>query len=264
MRFLRAIANIFLFAFVMFATQLIGVGAYNLVAIQDNNYSNVGTAEAITLTYSSTSDRVSYWQFYTFWIDDINVSEHQEPHYSVRNWVNNGNWKKGMKWADITNNAVAGVAKSTFAPISDVASIGYFKDIVWDATDPDQKVIDYISEKDTKATKADIIESIKNLDVEDPSFNSSLDYEVFKCYLKVVKYNDEIYGKYSNFYNVDKTTGEIIDVKTSVYVLYAIYYLSIIVAIVFISKYPVTLIQARIVGKHHHGHEDDHNVATTI
>lgn len=273
MKVLRFFCNIILFIAVTIGISLTQIAVYDIIAAQSDDVKAIHIA-------APTDDSVAYLDSYVFWVDDIKTNLAQEPKYRIRNWVGAEWWKNGMSWADTGLDIIAGITKPILVPIAQVNAVRvfrgknindfneYFVNIIYkDETAYnnalyEQFVIfkDFVGEnvpgevKTTTGLPIEEYEYTGDYSIENPT---KYDYskwlvknkQLYNNTWKLNKYNSEVYGQYfEKFLIEDEISGER-HIKPAAIVLYYQQTVSIILAALFVMKYPISFVTARYVGK---------------
>lgn len=261
MKFLRFLCNLLLFFVVMVGISFTQIGIYDISAAQSKD------VEGIHISAPS-DDKIAYFDSYAFWITDISTNFKQEPKYRVRNWIAADWWKKGMKWADTGLDFVIATIKPILVPIAQVNAVKtYYGKSIDDFTDYLIKAYD--SEEAAKNAVYELYFFGQGYG-EQPEFikdweytgNMDLTMEYTDCdYARWVRNNGKLYntvwrlnkyncGSYDKYFKkFIKEESGVRYIKTGTVVLYYQQYVSMILAVIFIIKYPVGMIQGRYVGK---------------
>lgn len=273
MKFLRFIVNLLFFVIIFIGISVLQVGVYDVVAAQSPDVYAIHIA-------SGNEESVDYLDGFGFWGTDIKTSYEQEPKYRVRNWFSWNWWKKGMKWADSATDITIATVKPIFVPIAQVNALkNYYGKSITDENIKAAMDKKYSEDELNNALyelyviynegygECKIIVNGVEINISEYSYDSEklieLDAAIekngkeqeyarwvknnkvlFNQTWKLKKYNCGAYDKYAKkFLTPD---GHI---KTAVITLYYQQFVSLILALVFIVKYPINLFQARIEAK---------------
>ena len=287
MKFLRFLCNLLLFVALSVGISVAQTGVYDIIAAQSKDIDPV---------YISSNDEtnVNYTDLYSFWATDIATNYKQDAKYRVRNWIGGDFWKSGMEWADIAVDAVVATAKPIFVPIAQVNAVkNYYYNNIDTLLLPEctnKNVDDYnnklyelyilfkdysqpygsafelaYADGDAVITTTPISEFVyfgdysENGDYSDNEITKA-EYGrwvarnklVYNHNWKLNKYNSP---EYTNFYNKFVTSDG--HIKTAIIILYYQQYVSLILAFIFVCKFPVTFVQYSVTGKKRRGHLDD-------
>lgn len=267
MRILRVICNILLFFAVLMSISLVQIGVYDLTAAQSDD------VNAIHLL-SPDDESVAYFDTYAFWAEDIGENFKQPAKYRVRNWVNANWWKKGMAWLDVGIDAVVAAIKPVVVPIAQVNAIKNYHG--YTINDFDDYFLKYVYTSETEYNNAlyecyvifekgygmAMTAGENPIPISEYEYSGSyigdggeIDYarwlqknkQLYNNIWKLQKYNSKTYDKYFSKF-IEEQDG-VRHIKVAAVVLYYQQYVSIILAFIFVIKYPITLGQIRIEGK---------------
>lgn len=264
MKFLRFICNFLLYIVTMAAICLVQVGGYDLVACQDNYGLDKETSVEV-INVIPSEDHVEFIDTFTFWATDISTGVHTPAKYRIRSW-GNGWWAKNMGWADTALDTVIAVGKPIFVPIAQVNALKDYYitddytivDIYKKAGIDDAQIYEmYVVFADYTYDSDEIREYISDYDY---SSYEGTHYETgdetqylswvkehgnaFNVDWKIQKYNQEAYKKYFRKFIYSNGEG-VRTIKSSIINLYYIQLASAILALIFVIKYPVSLLQLK-------------------
>lgn len=269
MKVLRFFCNFLLFLAVMIGVSFVQIGIYDISAAQSKDVEGVHIA-------ASTEDKIAYFDSYTFWATDISTSFKQPAKYRIRNWGRANWWKNGMEWADKGLDLIIASIKPIVVPIAQINAVknyrgksindfdkDYFLKIVYDNEENYNNALYELyviynqgyGEAYTCGENPVPISEYEYTGEVDPTLNSENDYarwlvshkQLYNTTWKLNKYNEPSYEKY--YKKFIKETEGVRNIKTGAVILYYQQYVSIILAIFFISKYPIGMVQARYAGK---------------
>ena len=279
MKLLRIFMNILMCLILIVLLSLTQIGLFDIMAAQSSR------VDGIHISTSDNSD-VGYFDAYSFWATDIKTGLDVGAKYRVRNIFAWRWWKNGTKWVDVTLDAVISTVKPIFVPIAQVNAIAdyYGKNISDFYT---ELLTEYESEEDLKAAlyevyviyekgygdipielegyeyPAEKLDKINTV-IDDVGIDTAYarwvrnNGDLYNTIWKLAKYNHnngETYEKYYNKFLVTYDDGSVA-IKPAIMVLYYLTTLSIILAVVFVIKYPIGLFQAKI-SYHKHPKEED-------
>lgn len=276
MKILRIICNIFLFIAVSISISLVQVGLFNMTAIQSKDIQEIKIS-------SSQDSEISYFDNYVFWAEDIGENLKQPAKYRIRNWFNWKWWKKGMGWADSALDTTIAIIKPIIVPIAQVNAINNYYG--YDLDDFYEYLMEYY-ENDTELNNAlyevyvifnrgygeTILSFGENredigfynytgeINKLSEDFNFEIEYarwvkrngKLYNTIWKLNKYNGEDYNKYfKKFITHDVVDGEFVNrhIKTPVVVLYYQQFVSLILSLAFVIKYPISFVTGRYIGR---------------
>lgn len=311
MKFLRFLCNLCLFLFTTVVISAVQVGAYDIVAAQDNfglDKNNGSSIEVINVIPSDNS--AEFIDTFKFWGTDISTGVKTNAKYRIRSWGDWDWWSSHMKWADVALDSTIAVTKPIFAPIAQVNAMKdyyltenytinsvyhhgetefatdselyelyvFFTDFSYGDASISNEVVSkdgtiissyqYALSQDSNkffSVSADGTYYRGNTEIGD--FSDALQYcsdelhfidwlkehkTVYNMDWKLQKYNQQAYSRYfKKFIHVEllkDSAGRITEVRTiksSVVTLYYIQLTSMLIALVFTIKYPVSLLQLK-------------------
>ena len=276
MKFLRFLCNFLMFFAVAFGISFVQVGLFDLSAAQSRDIQPI--------MISATEDEdIGYLDSYVFWVDDIAGNFEAGSKHRIRGWINADWWKTGMAWADTGLDAVIAATKPILVPIAQVNAIkNYYGYTV--AEFEDYVVSDYktVEAANNALYEAYIIfdkgygelpytfgensvliseyEYTGNGLPEDANFEAEYsrwttkNKKLYNTMWKLSKYNSPRYEKwfkkFISYREVELENGVIKyedrHIKTAITVMYYQQYVSLIVALIFVIKYPVSLLQVNV------------------
>lgn len=264
MKALKIICNVLLFFVVVMAISLVQIGIFDLAAAQSDDVQGIHLL-------SPDDESVSYFDTYAFWAEDIGENFKQPAKYRIRNWVNANWWKKGMKWADVGVDTFIAAIKPIVVPVAQVNAIKNYHG--YNINDFDEYFSKYVYENEEAYNNA-LYECYvifdmgygeamtfgeNSIPISEYEYNgkyegdgNEMDYsrwvrknkQMYNTIWKLQKYNSKTYEKYFNKFITEN--NEIRHIKVATVVLYYQQYVSIILALIFVIKYPVVLGQFRI------------------
>ena len=279
MKILRVAMNITLCFIMIVLLSLTQIGLFDLMAVQSDRVDGIHIS-------NGDDDVVGYFDSYEFWATDISTGLKVGAKYRVRNFFAWRWWKNSTKWIDVTLDAVIASVKPIFTPIAQVNAIAdYYGKSIDDFYS--ELLHEYESEDELKAALYEVYviygkgygaipsilegyeypsDKIEKTDSVIASVGKDTAYarwvrnnkNLYNTIWKLTKYNHndgETYAKYYNKFLVKYENGSI-SIKPAVMVLYYLNFLSIVLAVVFVIKYPIGLFQAKI-SYHRHPKDDD-------
>lgn len=279
MRFLRFLCNTLMFFAVLITVSIVQITLFNITSLQSKD------VEPIHIS-TSEEDEISYFDSYAFWAQDIGVNMKEGPKYRVRNWFNWKWWKKGMAWADYAVDAVIASTKPIFVPIAQVNAVKNYYG--YSINDFDSYHLQYYSEEELNNALYEVYVIFdegyeqaytvgeEKIEIEKYHYTGKIELtddidikveyarwvkrhkRLFNTIWKLEKYNMEGYGEkyFKKFisYEIQENPDGSIEyvnrhIKTPVVVMYYHQYVSIIIALIFVIKFPITFFQGRVVGR---------------
>lgn len=267
MKILRLICNILLFFVVVMGISVVQIGVYDLTAAQSDD------VEGIHIL-SPDDESVAYFDTYAFWAEDIVENFKQPTKYRVRNWVNADWWKKGMKWADVGIDAVIAATKPILVPVAQVNAVRNYYG--YDINEFDEYFLKYVYDNEEEYNNAlyevyviygkgygtAMTAGENPIPINEYEYTggyvgdaTEVDYarwvnknkQLYNNIWKLQKYNSDTYKEYFTKFIIDD--GDVRHIKVATVVLYYQQYVSIILALIFVIKYPIMLGQIRVEGK---------------
>lgn len=277
MRFLRFLCNVLMFIAICIGISVTQVCLYNVTALQSENIPE------IQLSASEETD-IAYFDNYSFWAEDIGENLKMPAKYRIRNWASWKWWKNGMGWADKALDTVIAVAKPIIVPVAEVNAVNnYFG---YDINDFERYLlIEYETDEALNNALYEVYVIYdkgygeaytvgeNSMPIEEYSYTGSLEIKdsidveyarwvkrngrLYNTLWKLTKYNSETYDKYfKKFIDHEVVVGEDGKVeyvnrhiKTAVTVMYYQQFVSLIISLIFVIKYPIALGQGRFVGR---------------
>lgn len=266
MKFLRFICNVFLFFGVLIGISLVQIGVYDICAAQSDD------VDGIHILAPNEED-VAYFDSYAFWAEDIGTGFKQPAKYRIRNWASAGWWKKGMAWADYGLDFLIAAVKPVVVPVAQTNAVKNYYG--YTINHFDEYSLKYVYESEEAYNNA-LYEVYVIFDmgygdamtcgetpvpIENWNYTGSyegdgneVDYarwvnknkKLYNNIWKLEKYNSGSYDKYYTKF-VDEEDG-VRHIKTATIVLYYQQYVSIVIALIFVIKYPISLGQHRTEG----------------
>lgn len=215
---------------------------------------------------------------------NVDLSVHGGAKYRVRNWINARWWRGGTAWIDVCVDLVAGITKPIIVPIAQVNAVETYTgrtmaDFILDpdllyiiqkeggyqtAHDVYLDIAEYYATIRPSEMTIEIYNALSEVGVEMPSFeyysltsDASKDAygawvrehkSIYNNLWKINKYNNGSYDKYlSKFIHIDDDGDRVI--KSTAVVLCLTFYISIILAIFFVIKFPINFFQGRYTGR---------------
>ena len=287
MRFLRVICNILLFIFIFLTASVIQITVYDIYAIQSEDVDGIHVI-------SPSTDDVSVLDSVGFWTADIGASFSTEAKYRVRNWADSNWWKSCTGFIDKGIDIFSGVVKPIILPISEVNAVkNYYGLSINDFT---KHLAKYNYETDEDLNNAlyelyilfdrgygDDVMTVGENPIEiseyeytgkyldsDIEFNEkeyghwvAENKKLYNHNWKLIKYNNPIYTQYfEKFVDYDEKTGAR-HIESAAIVLYYQFLVSIVISIIFVIKYPITLLQYNVAGKKKKSKGRRHNLTET-
>lgn len=280
MKILRFLCNVVLFFAVSFAVSVIQVGSFDLLAAQSSDL------EAIHI--SADDEHVGYIDSYVFWGTDIGAGVTNEPKTRIRNWSNADWWIKGTKWADYALDTTIAIFKPIIVPIAQVNAVREFYGVTIDSFSAG--ILDGYKDTEEANNALWELYYINDYGYGDPAevhqitvdekgnavlsekllsewvYTGSFEAEGYDevTYVKwadknkklanytwkLLKYNCGAYDRFfTKFVSVDATGSR--HIKAAVVVLYYQNFVAMIIALIFVIKYPVNILQYSYTGKKH-------------
>lgn len=267
MKVLRFFCNVLLFFAVLIGISLVQIGVYDICASQSDDVSGIHIL-------APDDESVAYFDSYTFWAEDIGTGFKQPAKYRVRNWVGADWWKKGMGWLDTGIDFAIAAVKPIVVPIAQVNAVKNYYG--YDINHFDEYSLKYVYGSEEAYNNAlyevyvifdkgygDAMTVGENpVAIQDYTYTGSYEGDGNECdyarwvaknkqlynnIWKLEKYNCGTYDKYfKKFISVD---GDVRHIKTAAVVLYYQQYVSIVIALIFVIKYPINFLQGRYTGK---------------
>ena len=272
MKFLRFLCNLLMFIAITFGLSCIQVGLFDISAAQSSD------VNAIHISSGDDSE-IGYLDSYTFWIDDIKTNYTQDAKYRVRNWASWGWWKTGMAWADYVVDGTLATFKPILVPIAQVnATMIYYDKCINDFNS--ELVRAYNSEEEINNALYELYviyseyaytgKDVYTVDLDnsgDSVLISEYEYSgseeggdkvayarwvrnnkvLYNNDWKLNKYNCGTYDKYFTKFITTSESGER-HIKAAVIVLYYQQYVSLIIALIFVIKFPINFLQGKYTG----------------
>lgn len=273
MKVLRFFCNLLYCIVLCFGISVVQVGMYDIVASQSSS------VEGIHLSENEDTD-TTYFDSYAFWATDIKTNYKQDAKYRVRNWFSWKWWKNGMGWADSVVDTVIATVKPIVVPVAQVNAVkehygrdlNYFSNVIRESYSSDEEFNNALYEMNVYFGEYSQMYDSENIKIynEDGLISeytytgdfviteeTDLEYEykkwirnnkqLYNINWKLNKYNCGEYDKYFTKFISESDSGERY-INTAVIVLYYQQYVSIIIAIFFVCKYPISLLQSRLEG----------------
>lgn len=270
MKFLRFLCNFLLFIALCLSISLVQIGIYDISAAAQSE-----DIDGIHIV-APHDNAVSYLDEFTFWGTDIKVGLKNEPKYRVRNWVANDWWKKGTKWIDYTIEFCVSVVKPIVFPVSESNALmnyygydinhfnEYFKKYVF-STDEELNNALYemyvifgkgygeayavgfespVKIQDYEYTGT--YKGAENLTEYDYARWVTTHRKLYNTVYRLERYNSDEFGKYFTKFITEDENGNR-HIKSAAVVLYYQQYVAIILALVFVIKFPISFLQGRYV-----------------
>lgn len=279
MRFLRFLCNVLMFIAITIGVSVVQVGLYNVTALQSKQIDEIHLSAA-------DDTEIAYFDNYAFWIGDIKENLNQDPKYRVTNWASWGWWKTGMRWADTAVDTVIAVVKPIVVPVAQVNAIntyyGYdvndFESYLLMSYDNSEEKVNnalyevYVIFDKGYGENAYTVGEV-SLPISEYAYTGSVEVKdsleveyarwvnknknLYNTIWKLNKYNSETYDKYFKkfiSFEVQKNEDDTVEyvnrnIKTPVTVMYYQQFVSLILALVFVIKYPIALGNGRIEGR---------------
>lgn len=267
MKFLRFLCNVLLFFGVLIGISLVQIGVYDICAAQSDDVDGIHIL-------APDEESVAYFDSYTFWAEDIVTGFKQPAKYRVRNWVGADWWKKGMAWADYGIDFVIASIKPIVVPVAQTNAIKNYYG--YNINHFDEYSLKFVYETEEEYNNA-LYEVYVIFDegygeamtcgenpvpIEEWVYTGSYegdgneyDYgrwvnknkKLYNNIWKLEKYNCGTYDKYYDKFISDE--NGVRHIKTAAVVLYYQQYVSIVIALIFVIKYPVNFLQGKYTGK---------------
>jgi hypothetical protein len=282
MKALRVLVNTVFCLFLIVVILLTQALVFDLLSVQSSDVDPilpVGDEESVGIL-----DLFTLWG--TDIGTNVGLSVHGGAKYRVRNWFNTKWWRGGTGWVDVCVDLVAGIVKPVVVPIAQINAIERYtgRTMADFILDDDlvfviQKEGDYASKEAvyddllhyyTAIHPSEFTVEIYNAFVEKGVISTEIPYESYKSasdvskdvyeewirdhkavynnLWKLTKYNNGSYNKYLNkFVHIDDDGDRLI--KSTAVVLCLSFYISIILAIFFVIRFPINFFQGRYTGR---------------
>ena len=260
MRFVRILVNILYFLVLLCGISMTQIAVYDVFAAQSSDITAVHVIP-------QDNERVAYFDSYGFWGTDIKTGLSHEPKYRVRSIF--GGWN-GMKWADVALDFCIATVKPVAVPIAQVNGLKNFHGKTINSEEYEEYIVyKYGSEEEANNALYELYvifdegygeaETIDGRPIEEWEYTGKWETgdkyskwvrknkKLYNVNWKLTKYNDEAYDRDYEKFIIDD--GDTRHIKTATVVLYYTQSVSLVLATVFIIKYPIFLGQGRMVGR---------------